>query len=64
MKIAVITLATNNYKEFLQPLVNSIKTHFIPHAQKDFYLFTDEKLNWFDESIKWYNIKHGNNIIF
>jgi hypothetical protein len=58
MKIAVITLATNKYKTFLHPLWTSIKKHFIPNAQKDFYFFTDEKLEWFDESVKWFPINH------
>ena len=58
MKIAVITLATNKYKSFLHPLWTSVKKHFIPSAQKDFYFFTDEKLEWFDESVKWYKIEH------
>jgi hypothetical protein len=58
MKIAVITLATNKYKTFLHPLWTSIQKYFIPHVQKDFYFFTDGKLNWFDDSIKWYKINH------
>lgn len=58
MKIAIVTLATNNYKKFLFPLVESIKTHFIPDAHKDFYLFSDEKLDWFDSSITWEKITH------
>ena len=58
MKIAIITLATNKYKSFLHPLWTSVKTHFLPSAQKDFYFFTDEKLEWFDDSIKWCQIDH------
>lgn len=58
MKIAVITLATNKYKSFLHPLWTSVKKHFVPHAQKNFYFFTDEKLDWFDESVKWHKINH------
>lgn len=58
MKIAVITLATNNYKSFLKPLWSSINKYFVPRAKKDFYFFTDEKLEWFDESIKWFHINH------
>lgn len=58
MKIAVITLATNKYKSFLHPLWTSIKKHFVPKAQKDFYFFTDEKLDWFDESVKYQHIDH------
>lgn len=58
MKIAIITLATNKYKSFLHPLWTSVKTHFLPSAQKDFYFFTDEKLEWFDDSVKWYQIDH------
>lgn len=58
MKIAVITLATNKYKTFLHPLWTSVQKYFIPPIQKDFYFFTDEKLSWFDDSIKWYKINH------
>jgi len=58
MKIAVITLATNNYKEFLYPLWTSVKKHLVPSAQKDFYFFTDEPLSWFDDSVKWQKIDH------
>jgi hypothetical protein len=58
MKIAVISIATNKYKDFLRPLVESVKTHFIPNVQKDFYLFTDESLDWFDSSVKWHKIEH------
>jgi len=58
MKIAVITLATNKYKIFLHPLWKSINQYFIPHVQKDFYFFTDERMDWFDDSVKWFPIKH------
>lgn len=58
MKIAVISIATNNYKDFLKPLVTSVNNHFIPAAQKDFYLFTDSPLDWFDSSVKWNKIEH------
>ena len=58
MKIAVITLATNKYKTFLHPFWTSTKKHFFPDVQKDFYFFTDEKLEWFDESVKWFPIDH------
>lgn len=58
MKIAVITLATNNYKSFLHPLWKSVNQHFVPTAKKDFYFFTDERLDWFDESINWHKIDH------
>lgn len=58
MKIAVITLATNKYKTFLHPLWTSVNKYFVPNAHKDFYFFTDEKLDWFDNSVKWFPIKH------
>jgi hypothetical protein len=58
MKIAVLSIATNNYKDFLKPLVSSINKHFIPSVQKDFYFFTDRSLDWFDSSVKWFKIDH------
>ncbi len=61
MKIAIITLATNKYKTFLHPLWTSVNKYFVPNAHKDFYFFTDEKLEWFewfDDSVKWFPIKH------
>lgn len=58
MKIAVITLATNNYKTFLHSLWTSVNKYFVPSAKKDFYFFTDEQLDWFDESVIWNKIEH------
>lgn len=48
MKIAILTIATNKYKEFLYPLISSIEKYFVVSVKKDYYLFTDEPLNWFN----------------
>jgi hypothetical protein len=42
MKIAILTVATNNYKDFLSPLIESIQNKFLPLIEKDIFLFADE----------------------
>jgi hypothetical protein len=42
IKIAILTIATNNYKDFLNPLIESIQKNFLPSNQKDIFVFADE----------------------
>lgn len=44
IKIAILTIATNNYKDFLYPLVESIQNKFLTSNQKDIFVFADEDL--------------------
>jgi len=54
MKIAILTIATNNYKSLLCDLIKSIDEYFLTNYEKDIFTFSDE------------NIFHSekNNIIF
>ena len=42
MSIAFVIVATNKYIEFVPPLMESINTYFLPDADRDFYVFTDQ----------------------
>lgn len=42
IKIAILTVATNNYKSFLDPLIKSIQDKFLPLNKKDIFVFADE----------------------
>ncbi len=54
MKIAIITIATNNYRSLLCDLIASIDKYFLTDLKKDIFIFSDE------------NVYHSekNNIIF
>ncbi len=41
MKIALLTIATNKYDRFVNPLYESAVSHFLPNHDLDFVLFTD-----------------------
>jgi Glycosyltransferase family 6 len=59
MKLAIITIATRKYKDLLKPLVKSSEKHFMPGHEKHYFLFTDEKLDWFDDHLHtWTQIEH------
>lgn len=42
MKIAILTIATNNYKILLKSLISSINNNFLNKYQKDVFVFSDE----------------------
>lgn len=42
MKVSVLLISTNRYKEFVQPLLDGINKYFLPNQQVDVNLFTDE----------------------
>lgn len=42
MSIGILLLATNRYRVFVEPLVESIAKYFIPEHEKHIFLFTDE----------------------
>jgi hypothetical protein len=42
IKIAILTIATNNYKDFLNPLIESIQDKFLPLNKKDIFVFADK----------------------
>jgi hypothetical protein len=41
-KIRIFTLATNNYKIFLESFITSFRQLFLPQLDKEFYIFTDD----------------------
>lgn len=41
--IGIIVITTNKYKQFAQPLINSIDEYFLPGHDKTIFLFTDEQ---------------------
>lgn len=41
MKIALLTIATNKYIQFAQPLWDSVKTHFLTEHQVDMFVHTN-----------------------
>ncbi len=42
MKIALLLIATNKYKSFVQPLIDSVKQYFLLNHQIEVHIFTDE----------------------
>lgn len=42
MKIAILNIATNNYKLFLDQLHTSIEKYFLPKHKKDYFVWTDD----------------------
>jgi len=42
MNIGILTIATGEYKKFIQPLYESIKLNFLNDHQKTYILFTDD----------------------
>lgn len=59
MKIAILTIATNKYKDFLYPLISSIEKYFVVDSKKDYYIFSDEHLHWFnDYNVHYTHIEH------
>lgn len=60
---AIVIIATGKYKLFLEPLIKSLDIHFNPPKGKKYFLFTDEKCEWFDNHnlIKWIKIENYNN---
>ena len=42
MKIAILNIATNNYKLFLDQLHTSIEKYFLPEHKKDYFIWTDD----------------------
>lgn len=42
MRIGILIIATNKYKQFVQPLLDSAKDKLFPGHQVTFYLFTDD----------------------
>lgn len=42
MKIGILIIATNKYKQFVQPLIDSAKENLFPGHQVTFHLFTDD----------------------
>jgi len=42
-KIAIITISTGNYNNFLNELIESIKSKFLTSKQKHIFVFTDQK---------------------
>jgi hypothetical protein len=54
MKIAILNIATNNYKLFLDQLHTSIEKYFLPEHTKDYFVWTD---------VEEFNFKHNVRII-
>ena len=50
MKIAILNIATNNYKLFLDQLHTSIEKYFLPEHTKDYFVWTD---------VEEFNFKHN-----
>ena len=42
MRIALLTIATNKYDRFVNPLYESAVSLFLPNHDLDFILFTDD----------------------
>lgn len=63
MKFAIVIISTNKYKKFLKPLIDSLDKYFNPSGGKKYFLFTDEKLDWFDNHslIDWTGIEDNTN---
>jgi len=43
MKIALLTIATNNYTTLLKDLIESVDKFYLPEIRKDIYVFSDRK---------------------
>lgn len=42
MKIAILHVATRNYKYFIEPTTQSVERYFLPNIHKDYFVFTDD----------------------
>ncbi len=42
MTIGLLLLATHQYKQFVQPLLNDVKKYFLPNHKIEVHLFTDD----------------------
>lgn len=56
LKIGIITIATNKYIKFIQPLYESAKKHFLVNHNVDFFCFTDSKI--IPDGVKGFYIEH------
>lgn len=45
MKIGLIIISTGSYHHFIEPLLHSARTHFMPGENVTFYLFTDSLID-------------------
>jgi len=45
MKIGILCIATNRYREFIQPLIESIEANFLTAHDVTIHLFTDDLIN-------------------
>ena len=52
MKIAILNIATNNYKLFLDQLHTSIEKYFLPEHTKDYFVWTDVEKFDFKHDVK------------
>jgi hypothetical protein len=50
-KIALLTIATDKYTSFLEPLHKSIFLKFLPNHDKQLFVFTDKDINYLNTQI-------------
>ena len=57
--VAVIFIGTNKYLDFLPKYYDSCEEHFMPDANKQYFVFTDGNLDGnIPDNISYYNIEH------
>lgn len=58
MKICIITIATNKYIDFVQPLLDSIENNFLVNHEISCLLFTNNEIERVSENIRISKIEH------
>ena len=58
MKICILTIATNQYLQFIEKLYSDISEKFIPESEINCLLFTDHEIEETSDNVRVYYIDH------
>ena len=56
MNIGVLIIATGRYREFIDPLLESMREHLLPKHRKTYFVFSDQPIK--GASVIWHKVPH------